>query len=71
MATQNQPDVLIESHGTVYLFIWNSENGRQFLTQEIETEPWQWLGSNLAVDHHNAAPLAGHIIESGLTIGNQ
>ncbi len=65
-----ESDVLVQSHGSVYLFIWNSENGREFLTQEIETEPWQWLGSNLAVDHRMAAPLAEHIIESGLTIAD-
>jgi hypothetical protein len=52
------------------LFIWQTTNGRDFLKTDVETEPWQWLGSTLVVEHNSAAGLAAAIIENGLTIGD-
>ena len=69
MATQNQiADILVECHGSVYLFIYQSDHGREFLVDECETESWQWIGSNLAVDHHIAADLVATMVDHGLTV---
>ena len=61
-------DILVADHGSVYLFIYQSEVGRDFLQDECETESWQWLGSNLAVDHGVAAGLVAAMIDHGLTV---
>jgi hypothetical protein len=63
-------DILISAEGSVYLFSWGSEPGKDFLTQEVETEPWQWLGSNLVVDHRYGVGLAEYAQANGLTLGN-
>lgn len=64
-------DVTVQCDGSVYLFGWNSESGREFLQTDVQTEPWQWLGCYLVVDHRNAAGLAAAILQNGLTLGDQ
>lgn len=63
-------DILISDEGSLYLFTWASEPGREFLRQEVTSEPWQWLGDNLAVDHRVGVGLAEYARDNGLTLGN-
>lgn len=39
------PDIIVENHGTIALLRSLSEAGDDFLRNNCESEPWQWLGS--------------------------
>jgi len=51
----------------MYLIEVKSEQARQWIDENVQTEPWQWLGNNLAVDHHFIQDLAYGMQEAGLT----
>ncbi len=55
----------IDDQGTVVLFIPESDLEYEWLTVNVENEPWQWMGRSLAVDHRYADGLIEYINESG------
>ncbi|HET9318118.1 MAG TPA: hypothetical protein VFO27_00035 [Bryobacteraceae bacterium] len=61
-------DISVQGGGSVFLFVPESEAGRQFLAEAVNAEPWQWLGQALAVDHHYAGDLAEACMRHGLTV---
>lgn len=52
-----QPDVLIEDHGTIVTFHPLTQRARAWFDEFVQAEPWQWLGQRLSVDHRMAMPL--------------
>ena len=58
--------VSIEDHGTVVAFDFDDE-GKVWANENLQTEPWQWLGPNrLVVDHRVAEGLFEYMQEEGL-----
>jgi len=51
----------------MYLIEVKTAPARQWIDENVHTEPWQWLGQNLAVDHHFIEDLAYGMAEAGLT----
>lgn len=61
-------DIRVENHGTICLFIPLTPAARTFLDECVQSEPWQWLGFNLAVEPRYALDLANGAIEHGLEV---
>jgi len=71
MSTQatNIPDVDINDQGSIVGFTPRTEAARTWFDENVESEPWQWMGPSLYVDHRPAQGLLEGIQEAGLTIG--
>lgn len=50
----------------MYLIQPKSETAKQWIDENVQTEPWQWLGDSLAIDHHYIDTIATAIQEVGL-----
>lgn len=64
---QKKPDVLIEPHGTIFLFRPESGAAKAWLDEHIAGDA-QWFGGALVVEHRYAENLAAGMLESGLTL---
>lgn len=60
-------DFKINDQGTVVVFTPLTEAAKTFL-ERCDSEPWQYLGPSLVVDHRPARDLIGYIQQEGLTI---
>jgi hypothetical protein len=62
-------DVLIENHGSVFLFRGRTDAGLTWLKENVESESWQWFGYNaLAVEPRYAGALVCTIEHAGLAV---
>jgi len=61
-------DIQVSGGGSVYLFTPLTEAGRSALTESVASEPWQWLGGSLAVEHRFAGDLAQALQADGLVV---
>ncbi len=52
----------------MYLIQPKTELARKWIDENVCSEPWQWLGNNLAVDHHFIENIVGGMREAGLTL---
>lgn len=46
-----------------------TEAADEWMTDNVHSEPWQWLGSTLWVDYRMAQAILDAIQDSGLTVG--
>lgn len=51
----------------MYLICPKTSEAKQWILDNCYTEPWQWLGNNLAVDRHYIEDIAYGMKEDGLT----
>jgi hypothetical protein len=58
-------DVIAKDEGSLWLFIPKTDQARQFMDLEVQSEPWQWLGGGLAVEHRYAQGLIQLLEEEG------
>jgi len=58
-------DIIAKDEGSVWLFIPKTARALKFLRTEVQSEPWQWLGGNLAVEHRYAEGLISLLEEEG------
>lgn len=61
-------DLRILDHGTVVQFWPVSERGREWLSTQLVTEPWQWLGNTVSVEHRYALDIAQGAVSDGLDV---
>jgi hypothetical protein len=64
----NTVDFRITDDGSVVGFKPVSEAALDWINENVESEPWQWLGNALWVDHRMAQPLLDGIIEAGFEV---
>ena len=62
------PDVLIRSEGTVWIFNPVTAAAKEWFDENVHTESYQWLGTSLVVDHRFAAGLIQGILDAGLEV---
>lgn len=62
-------DIRIRDEGTVVVFTPVTQEGTDWLHEQLLTEPWQWQGDNLVLDHHLAQGVRDLLMMDGLTIG--
>ena len=60
-----QPDFRIRDEGTVVIFTPLTKDAEAFL-ERCDSEPWQWVGPSLVVDHRPAMDLIEAIRMEGL-----
>ncbi len=51
----------------MYLITPLTETAKDWISDNVQTEPWQWLRGNLAIDHHYIEDLVDGMIKAGLT----
>lgn len=61
-------DVEIENHGTVFRFLPVTAAAREWIDENVEAEPYQWMGPALIVDHRMARDLADGMVRAGLRV---
>ena len=54
-------DFHIADHGSIVTIRPVSEAAREWLDENVDAEPWQWLGGALCVDHRFARDLVDEI----------
>lgn len=62
------PDVLVNSEGTVFCFTPLTPRAKVWFDENVETEPWQWLGATCVVEHGFALGLVADIRGAGLEL---
>jgi hypothetical protein len=69
-ASEDEYDLTVGDEGTIVLFTPHTEAGRTFLHEMLLSEPWQWLGKALCVDHRTAPGVIDGALNEGLRIGS-
>lgn len=62
-------DVEIDNQGTIVLFRPITKAGEAWIKENVQTEPWQWFGDGLCVEHRYAHDLADGMQRDGLKVG--
>jgi hypothetical protein len=60
--------MVIEDQGTVVLFTPEGDYEHEWLALNVESEPWQWLGKSLVVDHRMAQGLVEMVEDNGFVV---
>jgi hypothetical protein len=61
-------DIQIINSGSVVGFQPNTEAGRAWINDEVQAEPWMFMGRVLYVDHRQAAALIEAAICDGIIV---
>jgi hypothetical protein len=56
--TTKAPDVLVANAFTTFVFTPLTSRGKRWIAQNVQSEPWQWLGASLVVETRYAWGLA-------------
>ena len=51
----------------MYQLELKTEGAREWVEENVQTEPWQWQGQTLVVDHHFIEDLELGMVDAGLT----
>ncbi len=62
------PDIIIRDEGSVFLVKPVSDAGRQWIDTNLQTEPWQWLGEALGVEHRFITDIIDGMLGDGLIV---
>lgn len=65
---KKQIDVAVSNHGSVFLFALLSEQARDWVSENVQAEGWQFFGGSLAVEPRMAFDLAQGMINAGLEV---
>ena len=58
----------IDNQGSIILFSPQGDEEYNWLVECVDSEPYQWLGNSLAVDHRMAGALIDEINDIGFAI---
>ena len=62
------PDFLIADHGSIVWIVPVSPAAHRWLDENATSEPWQWQGGALSVEHRCAGDLIQAIEAAGFAI---
>ena len=63
------PDVLTDNFGSIVGITPMTPTAREWIGENVDAEPWQWLGGTLNIDRRYADDLVEGMVEAGLTVG--
>lgn len=66
---QGDCDLTVGRDGNIMTFAAHTEAGTRFLRECLHTEPWQWIGQILCLDHRLARRVLDGAENEGLRIG--
>lgn len=61
-------DFYYQNEGSIILLIPNTEEGEEWINENLWVEPWQKQGNNIAVDHRSFSIIEEGIENDGLLI---
>jgi len=61
-------DFRIENHGSIVVVQPLTPEATAWVEENVPTEPWQWLGGGLCVEHRYAEAIVEGIGEDGLNV---
>ncbi len=61
-------DFLIADHGSIISIVPITEAALKWIDENVVSEPWQWLGGALCVDHRYAGDLIDEIAAAGFDL---
>lgn len=61
-------DFLFEDHGSIIMLWPLSREASDWVEENVQSEPWQWLGEALCVDHRMARGLIDAVITEGFSV---
>ena len=62
-------DVEVSDEGSVWTFVFLTTAAREWCTEHVAAEGWQWLGKALVVDWRFAERLIDGLRDDGLRVG--
>lgn len=66
--TSKNPDVTVWPDGSITLLTFKSQTARDWVDQNVHTEPYMWLGRSLAVDSNYVKDIITGMIDDGLVV---
>jgi hypothetical protein len=63
-----EPDVITDNFGSIVGITPMTQAARDWLDENCQTEPWQWLGATLNVDTRLAGDILEGMSEAGLIL---
>ena len=62
-------DFEIKNCSSIVLFNLLTAGARDWVAENVSTEPWQWMGtSTLSIEHRYATQLASTMVEEGFNL---
>lgn len=62
-------DITVQRDSSLFIFTPHTPAAQEWLTDNVESEPWQWLGASLVVERRFAADLAqGLLLDAGMEV---
>lgn len=61
-------DIQLHNEGSLVGFLPLTEEGRTWLREEVQAEPWQFANGVLLIDHRMAAPILEAASDDGLIL---
>ena len=61
-------DMVCRQEGSIVMLIPQTAIGIDFLQNECDSEPWQWMGNSLCVDIRMATEIVQGMIDQGLNV---
>jgi hypothetical protein len=61
-------DVITDNFGSIVGITPMTQAAREWIDENCQTEPWQWLGATLNVDTRLAGPILEGMSEAGLIL---
>ena len=65
---QPVPDLRVRTESNILILHPTNPKAHHWLSTELESEGWQWLGSGLCVDLRMAPDILTLAVEAGLTV---
>ena len=62
------PDIRFENHGSVALCVPLTDVGREWISDNVQTESWQWMSGALAMEPRYVHALTKGMIYDGLEV---
>jgi hypothetical protein len=63
-----QVDVLVANAFTTFVFTPMTARAKEWIEEQVQSEPWQWLGASLVVETRYAWGLAAGMKDAGLVL---
>lgn len=61
-------DIQVRNEGSIVQFILLTKKAKTWVRENVQSEPWQWMGSSLCVDWRYAEDLFQGMLEAGLKL---
>lgn len=61
-------DIRVENEGSIFVLRPLTETGEEWICENLASEPWQWLGNALCIEHRFAYEIVTGMKNDGLVV---